>query len=384
MSLKAITSGSPVGSAHIRALDGIRALAFLFIFCFHLQLSAPLTYAGNSSAVTRGVVSIWNMITMRLPLGVDIFFVLSGFLITSILLKARGTTNFFRVFYARRCLRIFPVYYAAVLITFLAGSYPFRTQIWFWINSSNVISCINPSVVLPLTHFWTLAVEEHFYLIWPLLVYCLCNRTLVAICLFVPPLQYGLRMLPFVLQMDHRYSNFSNRLTPFHSEGLFVGALLAVAMTSRFLRPEHLQRVRIVALACLVWFIFLFTPLGTSGLWLLHMMPAATSALTAAVIAVVLLNPGGWLSRCLSIRPLTVIGRYSFCMYVVHQPLLFHIAQLAPASFGHHRWGWPLIGLEMFLLTFVISALSWRFFEEPILNLKRFFMYRTVAFRSAS
>lgn len=338
---------------------------------------SALTYDANSGVVLRVIASSWNHLTMRFTFGVDIFFVLSGFLITSILLKARGCTNYFRVFYARRSLRILPLYYVAVAAAMIALQPPFRTQFWFWINASNFISCYEPSIVLPLTHFWTLAVEEQFYLLWPVLVLFISKRALKILCLIMAPLQYALRSLPSVQHLDYLYSNFSYRLTPFHSEGLFLGAWLALWLSDRIVLPTDVKWVRVGLTVSLAWVGVIVWPFQDGHPMLIRMTYAAISSLTVCVIALVVLQPHGWVARALSWKPLALVGRYSFCMYIVHQPLIFQLRRLTPHFFQEHRWGFPLMYAEMFLLTFVIAALSWRLLEEPILSLKRFFMYQT-------
>src|SRR5207302_1470520 len=134
------------------ALDGLRGLAVISVFIFHstvhLIALGPFGYMG------------W--------LGVDLFFVLSGFLITSILLRARDAENYYKVFFARRALRILPPYYLVLIFALLTTRYhyPYRIQIWFWFNLSNLITAFNPMLIPWVSHYWSLAVEEQFYLIW--------------------------------------------------------------------------------------------------------------------------------------------------------------------------------------------------------------------------
>ena len=177
---------------HILALDGLRGMAILGVILFHAAVEyAPSTLSGKALGAVFNVG--WG--------GVDLFFVLSGFLITGILLETRGTAGFFRNFYARRTLRIFPLYYGVLFVIFVVLPHyrPFdtpglqtiaRNQGWFWTYLTNFGFIVHGSVFgnsdwLLLNHFWSLAVEEQFYLVWPLLVYLLSGRSLRVICVFL-------------------------------------------------------------------------------------------------------------------------------------------------------------------------------------------------------
>lgn len=147
---------------HISALDSIRGVAVLLVILFHCY-PTYITKLG------------W--------LGVDLFFVLSGFLITGLLLDAKGKNNYYRNFIVRRTLRIFPLYYFALLLclvivpivfkSLLPPDYGYYTanQLWFWTYTQNwLFSKTGFPENLTLVHFWSLAVEEQFYLFWPLFV----------------------------------------------------------------------------------------------------------------------------------------------------------------------------------------------------------------------
>ena len=194
-------------SLRLPALDGIRGLAILMIMQYHFWgLGFGLVERAPRLGLDRWVASIrelgWT--------SVDLFFVLSGFLITGLLLDAKARSgHYFRNFYARRSLRIFPLYYLflAFVLT-VAGHIPFLAayatipelrahQLWFWTYGVNVAACvpaIGAQIPVVYTHFWTLAVEEQFYLVWPLVVFTLDVRRLRATCIGMVAVALGLRI----------------------------------------------------------------------------------------------------------------------------------------------------------------------------------------------
>jgi peptidoglycan/LPS O-acetylase OafA/YrhL len=178
-------TGSPRQSArHISSLDGFRGIAFLLVFMRHYALSTHTNSAIIHAAMTIGEGG-W--------IGVDLFFALSGFLITGILLDTRGTKGYFRNFFARRILRIFPLYYGVFVLLLLLT--PFLHLQWhpghllYLVYLGNIAYLVNTGLgkIVPdvsLIHFWSLAVEEQFYLIWPCVIFFITSRRrLVWVCL---------------------------------------------------------------------------------------------------------------------------------------------------------------------------------------------------------
>lgn len=173
------TSAPTVSSssrAHIPALDGLRGLAILLVLMAHLYVPASVKLRAVANAG-------W--------IGVDLFFVLSGFLITGILLEAKGQPGYFRQFYARRARRIFPIYYLALVLgIFVLPAVPSivrlrELQIWFWTYTVNVAQAVHGLRGMPefWAIYWSLAVEEQFYLLWPLVVLLAGTATLRRLCL---------------------------------------------------------------------------------------------------------------------------------------------------------------------------------------------------------
>ena len=167
-------------SEHIPELDGIRGIAILMVIGFHLVHSMP--------CVQQALPASINVLSRLGQTGVDLFFVLSGFLITGILLRHRLQDGALKKFWGRRILRIFPLYYGTLL--FVQFFPELRTlplsdsagDIWLWSYLANIPPTFqNLDTSLP--HFWSLSVEEQFYLFWPLVVCWLSPRATVRTCL---------------------------------------------------------------------------------------------------------------------------------------------------------------------------------------------------------
>ncbi|HEV2844590.1 MAG TPA: acyltransferase, partial [Thermoanaerobaculia bacterium] len=211
------------------ALDGLRGLAILLVLLLHFTV-----YGGPPA--TEGIDKLFYRAAQAGWIGVDLFFVLSGFLITGILYDAKGGENYFRSFYARRVLRIFPLYYGALAVFLLLVPALRPGSFWHWTYLSNVqIAREGWPDSGALGHFWSLAVEEQFYLFWPVAVLLLARRSLMAACWVCLAgsllLRVGLHLA------DQETAAFV--LTPARLDSLAAGALLALAARG----PEGLAPV---------------------------------------------------------------------------------------------------------------------------------------------
>src|SRR5262249_33425960 len=204
---------------HVRAFDGLRGIAILLVLLRHVGEDLPGRRLGGlvDAALNAG----W--------LGVDVFFVLSGFLITGILLDARGdeaqpTPGYFRRFYARRALRIFPIYYLFLVITRPSGMW------WYVSYASNVLIARHgwPDGLLETGHPWSLAVEEQFYLVWPAIIAWTPRRWLAGLCVAVIGAAIAMR----VLLIHQGAALAAYVLTPARADTLAIGATLAIALRS--------------------------------------------------------------------------------------------------------------------------------------------------------
>ena len=363
---------------HVSALDGLRGIAILLVMASH--------YAGSLDVL--GVPHA-EALPFRLGwAGVDVFFALSGFLITGILLDTRSGPRFFINFYARRFLRIAPLYYAAILVVGLLQFDMGPDRVWgdtagllapgslFWPLTylENMAFCLDgPSSTGILAHYWSLAVEEHFYLVWPLLVWACSRRSLAIIAGLAIAGAVLLRAAAVVGGADPAWIM---GLTPLRVDGLALGALASVLLRSEWpvvARTRVAWAVLALAAACLAGVIggrhtlSQFDPV----LWVFgYTLVAAASA------ALILLGSvPGRVASLLSNRVLRWCGRYSFGLYVWHPiiaTLLLH-SRSALVSAGQPAAAVLLVTGATVALTLGWAWLSFHYFEQPFLALKRFF-----------
>ncbi len=376
------TSPPPPG-AHHPGLDGLRGVAVLMVLAFHF-----LHIDGEGGPAERAILSAsgtgWA--------GVDLFFVLSGFLITGILLDARGGSGYFRAFYARRVLRIFPLYYAYLAVLFLAVPLLLpsldvkpETQGWLWTYLGNVLFAREGGFAAsPYTaHFWSLAVEEQFYLAWPLVVWVLPRRRLALVCL-------GLVAGAFALRFGIHRTTFNATaayvLTPARMDALAMGALVAVAARE----PSWWPRVRRVApwlvaasagAVAVVWVHQggLFGGDPVVQVWAFGPLAAGFGALLVLAVDPA---PASRLSRILSRPWLRGAGKYGYGLYVLHYPIFLALeaagfTALALASvLGSRIAGMAAFAAVAGAATFAAALLSWNLLERPFLRLKDLVPYR--------
>jgi peptidoglycan/LPS O-acetylase OafA/YrhL len=350
---------------HIPALDGMRGVAILLAMLAHFEAAASEAIGEPS----RGLSALgW--------FGVDLFFALSGFLITGILLDAKGTPHYFRDFYARRALRIFPLYYGVLAALFLVGPAAGfargiraaigRDQAWFWCYGVNALIALKGRL-FPLAHFWSLAVEEHFYLAWPLVVLALPRRRLIASCLGLIVVAAAVRVA--LLGRANPLAIYV--LTPCRMDALAAGAAFAAAVRG----PEGFAGIRrktrwlafagcvlLAGLAAWRWPLTELDPVAQSVGYTL------TGATFAALVALAT-DPGSPLGRPLDCAPLRFMGKYSYGAYVYHP----FVMGLVGSHLHRYPQSVPLGIAVMTATTFAVAWASWQVYERPFIRLKRLF-----------
>jgi len=376
------TSGSAdriaLSGTRLASLDGVRGLAIISVIAFHaLRLHGKV----------EGGLRVWRGLQESSWAGVDLFFVLSGFLITGVLLDSCQDKGYFRKFYARRALRIMPLYYAVltlilVVIPALGGSrlpalYSKLTEhpFWLWTYLENFVQSKGPHQLPGLGHFWSLAVEEQFYWFWPILVYFTSRRGLLRLCVAICLLEPALRMA----LLHFGFSEWAVReLTFARMDTLLYGAIAALLLRE----PTFLTRRRYwaplviaMSLAALAWIAFHkgFIPYEAPKTVVVGY--SALGVLFAAFVYACASNTRT-LGSLMSVSFLRWFGKYSYAVYVFHPPLLLvYGATIAP----HIRCGRVQSAAICFLTVTAVSAalawISWIAFESRFLKLKRYFEY---------
>lgn len=368
---------------HTPSLDGVRGIAILMVLLHHFTLFAPAT-SGDAALAFVALLG-WS--------GVDLFFVLSGFLITGILIDARGSERYFTSFYMRRVLRIFPLYYLVVFFSFvLLPLFPRWHEIlvgtselaqWpYWTYLVNfAIAERNDFQHGVLDVAWSLAIEEQFYLLWPAIVWMLPPRWLGALCGLIvvgAPLLRNLALNAGAEPVDVYV------LPHLRADALAMGGLLAwLSRRDILARMASVGPVAIVAGAAGA----LLAAMASSSPWWWE--PATQrlgyscfAILGGGLVVVAMTRPATSLwQRALSMGWLRAFGKYSYAMYLFHLPVSRTVQELVirPQEFTPVFGAlWPA-QLGYYALatapTFALAWLSWRLFEAPILRLKSRFPY---------
>jgi peptidoglycan/LPS O-acetylase OafA/YrhL len=395
-----------VGS-HVPALDGIRGLAILIVMVFHMNMIAGVH---KVDAAAKFISSAgWT--------GVDLFFVLSGFLITGILLDTKHGEGYFRLFYARRALRIFPLYYAVVALSLIvlpavAAHLPPVAQAkldrfgtiggdgWmYWAYLSNfAIASAEKFRHGILDISWSLAIEEQFYLVWPAVVYFLSRRRLIDVCIGAVFFAIGFRCW---LVWNGAHPIAVHLLTPSRIDALAVGAFIAAVsrgpggfeLLCRYGRVVGVVAFAAVTAAFAYRFVTNTGRPGEEGFASANLPEIQTVGLTLIAVAF-----GGLLVHVLALTRspeptkhrlvrffesplLRSFGKYSYAMYLFHLPVR---ALIRDTVFGKDlKWiANSQIGMQIaftsisIAATFALAWMSWNLFEKRCLALKKYVEYK--------
>jgi peptidoglycan/LPS O-acetylase OafA/YrhL len=363
----------------IPELDSLRGFAILLVLFLH-----GFAYVANPSLFT-GITHTFMVVTSYGWVGVQLFFVLSGFLITGILLDSKTRADYYRRFYIRRALRILPAYYALLLVlcvlTRTAWLDHHRVGIPFVLLSSLYLANVTTFFGVPLqyTVLWSLAVEEHFYLAWPALVRRLSRQSLTLIA-------FGIVLAsPAVRALSMHFGNLAdaNFYTWCNADGLALGALLSIALRQPGLSrgliwsialPTVMASVATLVLAARYGLLTWVSPTGFA------LRLSALNLGFAAVLVITLLIGTSSKRFFVNLQPLQFFGKISYGLYLFH--MLFF--------YGHDRLVahfWPSLSVSngrfrnvalQFIcaggVSVAMATLSRRFFEERFLRLKDSFV----------
>ncbi len=355
----------------IPALEGVRGYAFIAVFAVHFQHDnlTPL--------------HLWQMPRfLFISLGwlaVPIFFVISGYLITEILLRTKDRAGYFKVFYARRALRVLPLYYISLAI--VAVGVWLRHWHWSWkylwflcyaqnLTRSRSIWAIGPHVALG--HFWSLALEEQFYLVWPIVIWlCPTRRAVMRVCYFILVASFLIRLAwpLFHLPIDMAYCHPLTR-----GDEIVCGALVALHKGSAKI-PAWLVKwsewaVGISTVILLARALQAGSSMPQIYTNIVVMIPLANIVCTAMLI--LLLAEETSISRMCSQPWICGLGRLSYGLYIFHGILLGYFIELS-------LWLTPAYGriparilcmTAGFLVTWAIAYIAYRLIEMPALRAK--------------
>ena len=379
----------PPEPSRVPALDGVRGLAIALVMPFHFV---------SQYASTQPLSAVGEVFRVGWA-GVDLFFVLSGFLITGILVDQRGTPRYYAAFYWRRALRILPAFIVLMTVVWLmvllmphldpVGAQRFRQwQAWYWTFTVNWLALgIGGAAALPYGTglLWSLSVEENFYFVWPALVALLPSQALRRALWALVAIAIVTR-IALLAGGDPTHAAYS--LTPSRLDSLAGGGVLALAWRDPARRARISALVaRLAAAPAVVWLAIAAATYGTLRLLDPDGFPNAvpmravgftfTAAVGTLLIACALVAPASSaLGRFCASGVLRVLGRYAYALYLFHVlvALAFKLSGFTVPRL--QSWTGSLFVAEVVFTLVVgaavvaVAALSWRTVEQPRLRLK--------------
>ena len=322
----------------------------------------------------------WVMITgPRL----ELFFVLSGFLVTGLLYDAKNRPDYYRNFYARRMLRILPLYYAALIVLFVVPylvsvpgienyRIPLRDQLPYWFYVQN-FQPLPPRFAGLAWHFWSLAIEQQFYLVWPIVILKTSRTTALKICV-------GLVLMSILYRVFGNLEGVGQYVvfpTPARLDGIAIGSAIALIMRgSSGLEPlrRRLTGIFLLSVAFIATFIVLdYFPVDRRPMSHLYFTFTGLFFGSLLIYAIHAGNSAG--ARIMKSPALAFFGKYGYGLYVLHVPIvaISYQLKLTPQTFA-----WipsQLVGSLIYVLTMIglstgAALLSWHLWEKQFLKLK--------------
>ena len=363
----------PGAGHHHAALGGLRGVAILSVMFYHFTGG----YKGTNPALR-----FWSLIADAGWMGVDLFFVLSGFLITGILYDTAQAEHKVKNFYARRALRIFPLFYAvlfALIVLTPTLHFHWHTEhLFYFFYLSNVAVLFAPNFEPPnhwvnLGHLWSLAVEEQFYMLWPFIVWRVRKRiTLLWIILAV---LIATPLLRALLLAEGMNSVNMSRLLFTRADSLLFGGGVALLVRGPLANHIPAQRILFISASTLALLLLLAHGPEATSPWLSTIGYTAIAACSASLIYLAQQGPN-WASNLFDRPFLQFFGRYSYGLYIFHGlyfVYLRHLATTFGSKFGSGILAQILVFAFGFLISIALALLSYRFLEAPVLRLKQRF-----------
>ncbi len=342
-----------------------------------IQLDGLRFYAVFSVMIAHSLQWRWTEKWLKeLPFvnGVTLFFVLSGFLITTILLRnkalylkqGKGFYKLIKTFYFRRILRIFPIYYLLLLVLFLFNYQNTRELIgWLSTYSINIYQSITNLYIGNFNHFWSLAVEEQFYLFWPFVILFIPNKHLLKTLILVIVLSIFSKAYTYGFTqnwMAISYFTFNCMYA------LGFGALLAYLKIDHFSLLKKFIGFKSLLIVVLAYIFSLFIQIYFSLSWWKYVVDDVLFSIVASQVILIASENGfkGIFKKLLEHPFIVLSGQISYGMYLYH---LFIPSEIFKSLNGVTSL------ILLFILTFIVSYLSWKFIEQPINHLKQKFPY---------
>lgn len=370
---------------YISGLDGLRAIAVTWVFFFH---ATPTLNWHSDSLAAKGLTFFSNTGWI----GVQIFFALSGFLITNILIDGIGQRHQLKNFFIRRSLRIFPLYFSVLIALFIITPYFLQTPYWltgaiehqvsWWLYLSNwAVPFVNSGGV---THLWSLAIEEQFYLLWPFIIIFTTQRTILKITVFMI-ISAPLFRAGFYYSMPDTLdgiSDIARRSAYYFSvcrwDAIAFGALLSLSLRRESWKKQIQQWILPIT-GLSISFIIISTLLAhsfrgvSSGVGLLNQ--TVVSILSFIILFLVVNKRYPSLNRLLDNNILKSIGKHSYAIYLFHLPIILlwksyfpdKLTELSGLSLAL-QLSFHLIAI--FFITYIAAKISWTLLEHPFLKLK--------------
>lgn len=354
---------------HYPALDGLRGIAIILVILYHnFNFIEYFNYG-------------W--------LGVDLFFVLSGFLITNILLNSLTSENYFRNFYARRVLRIFPLYYFSLLLflflipainpSLLDMSYYKEHQVWFWTYLQNwplIIKSDESGIAL--NHYWSLAIEEQYYVLWPLVILLLKKpKRLFILCVLVLVIVIAARF--YIWENSEYYPSYERAFLFTRIDGILIGSMLAAIYK---INPQLLRKYFtffLLALTAVNYLFYLYKQTQSPDFPVWAIAGFTTfSFIFAIVVYEAVMKENRVVNYILTNPVLRFLGKYSYGFYIFHWPVFLLVKPYADkfvAGFFNSD-GYLSMFLSSLLATvagLLVSVASYHLFEKHFLKLKNKF-----------
>jgi peptidoglycan/LPS O-acetylase OafA/YrhL len=357
---------TPKQNARIVEVDGLRGLAILLVFLFHYFKNSVVGHSVGLSIALAPLRLSWS--------GVDLFFVISGYLIAGNLFSFKESANYYRTFYLRRFCRILPLYYLWLLIfvillplapNALTGTFNVSIPLWSYVAfCQNILMTIRKTLGSQwLFITWSLAVEEQFYLILPILIRRTTRRALVALLLF------ALISAPVtrVLFLMRGYAAGSLAILICRADALSLGVLIAL------MAPYHnriRQRRPLFYLSfAILWLGTIYFAFGRYGVPIIAIRGTWLALFYANILILSIVSPGPIERLVFGNRLLIRLGTISYAVYLFHEGIRCLLHWLFLGSTAEvYDWYTFCITLLSAVITIILAELSWRYFERPILR----------------